>query len=205
MLTCTSTAVDWLCANHLICCPAGPTATPPLTVTPFTFGPTPSIRSCPVPTAPSGVAPPFKSTATMVKLTGVSELGACTLPGTVKVYVRVRPVSVVVPAMSVFPAMLSAAEAMPGDVVPVLGVSSTTAVTVTFCEGKLQVVGALTCVTRGPTSTQFVPSHVSAASHTFLHEYEQRPSLQVAPNSAPPSARVQSAGTLQEPSDGSPL
>ena len=37
-------------------------------------------------------------------------------PGlTVKVYVRVRPVSVVVPAMSVFPAILSAAEAMPGD------------------------------------------------------------------------------------------
>src|SRR5438874_2672657 len=126
MLTCTSTAVDWLCANHLICWPVGPTATPPLTVTPFTFGPTPSIRSCPVPTAPSGVAPPFKSTATTVKLTGASEL-------------------------------LAWAE------------------------------------------------HGSAASQTFLHEYEQRPSLHVAPSSAPPSVRVQSVGTLQEPSDGSPL
>ena len=141
----------------------------------------------------------------MVKLTGASELLAWTEPGTVNVYVRVSPVSVVVPAMSVFPAILSAADAMPGDVVPVLGVSSTTAVTVTFCEGKLQIVGALTCVTLGPTRTQFVPSHVSAASQTFLHEYEHRPSLHVAPSSAPPSGRVQSVGTLQEPSDGSPL
>ncbi|TMA71490.1 MAG: hypothetical protein E6J67_22615 [Deltaproteobacteria bacterium] len=141
----------------------------------------------------------------MVKLTGASELLAWTEPGTVNVYVRVSPVSVVVPAMSGLPAILSAAEAMPGEVVPVFGVSSTTAVTVTGADGKLHVVGTLTCVTLGPTSTQFVPSHVSAASQTFLHEYEQRPSLHVAPSSAPPSVRVQSVGTLQEPSDGSPL
>src|SRR5207248_8202521 len=202
--TCTSMAADWLCANHLICDPAAPTGTPPLTVTPFTCGPTPSINNCPEPTAPSGVAPPFASTATMVKLTGVSELLACTEPGTVNVYVRVSPVSEAVPAMSCLPAILSAAEAMPGEVVPVFGVSSTTAVTVTFCDGRLQVVGVLTDVIRGPTSTQFVPSQVSAGSQTFLHEYEHRPSLHVAPSSAPPSGRVQSAGTLQEPSDGLP-
>src|SRR5439155_1370840 len=97
------------------------------------------------------------------------------------------PVSVVVPAMSGLPAILSAAEAMPGEVVPVFGVSSTTAVTVTGSDGKLHVVGTLTCVTLGPTSTQFVPSHISAASPTFLHEYEQPPSLHVAPSSAPPA------------------
>ncbi|TMB10408.1 MAG: hypothetical protein E6J65_28050 [Deltaproteobacteria bacterium] len=44
-LTCTSIAVDWLCGNHLICCPAGPTATPPFTVTPFTVGPFASMSS----------------------------------------------------------------------------------------------------------------------------------------------------------------
>ena len=47
----------------------------------------------------------------MVKLTGASELLAWTEPGTVNVYVRVSPVSVVVPAMSGLPAILSAAEA----------------------------------------------------------------------------------------------
>src|SRR2546423_15446704 len=110
----------------------------------------------------------------MVKLTGVSELDAWTEPGTVNVYLRTSPVSEVVPEMSALPAILSAADAMPGDVVPVFGVWSITAVTVTGAVGRLHVAGAFTDVTRGPTSTQAVPSHVSAASETFPHEYAQR-------------------------------
>ena len=45
MLTSTTNAIAWLCANHLICCPAGPTATPPFTVAPLTVGPRSSMRS----------------------------------------------------------------------------------------------------------------------------------------------------------------
>src|SRR6266850_5011390 len=168
ILTSTVNDVAWLCANHLICCPTGPTATPPFTVTPLTVGPRSSIRSWPVPAARSGVVPPPVSVATTVKFTGVSEPAACTVPGTLNVYVRTRPASPVLPVMLDAPAILSTAEAIPGP-----PVSSTTAVTVTDCERGDHVVGAVTDVIRGPCSSQAAFTQASAGAQTVAQGYAQ--------------------------------
>jgi hypothetical protein len=75
------------------------------------------------------------------------------------VYVRTRPVSLVVPTVFDAPAILNTADAIPGP-----PVSSTTAVTVTGIKRGVHVVGAETEVIRGPCSSHAAFTHASAGA-----------------------------------------
>src|SRR4051812_25739983 len=147
------------CANHLRLSVA---VTPPFMVTPDTVGALSSIKSCPVPTAFVCVAWPALSTASMVNATGASDPAACTVLGTLKVYLRDCPVSVVVPATSAFPATCSAADAVvafrPESICAVTG---TVIVPLRFDH----VVGASTLLTIGPCCVHFALRQTSPMPH----------------------------------------
>jgi hypothetical protein len=100
--------------------------------------------------------------------------------------------------MSGLPAILSVADAIPGP-----PVSSTDAVTVADCEGRIHPAGMDTDVIRGPCSSHAPFTHASAGAQIDEQAYAQTWSLlQVTPARSPPSGRVQSAATLHVPSDG---